>query len=172
MKQYGNYHYYVEGEDDKKIINTLKTDMQQIIPGKVEVFNVIDKFFSKMQIMNLKRGTTVVLVFDTDTGKVENLKKNIAFLSKQSVIKEIICITQIMNLEDELVRSCNIKSIKQLTKSKSDKDFKRDVLRITNLSKRLAECNFDFSSFWAKSPSGSYENFGNGAERVRIKNKK
>lgn len=172
MKQYGNYHYYVEGEDDKKIVNTLKTDMQQIIPGKVEVFNVIEKSFSKMQIMNLKRGTTVVLVFDTDTGKVENLKKNIAFLSKQSVIKEIICITQIMNLEDELVRSCNIKSIKQLTKSKSDKDFKRDVLKITNLGKRLAECSFDFSSFWAKSPSGTYKNFENGAKRVRINNKK
>ena len=35
------YQYFVEGDDDKKFIDTLKTEMQLIIPGKVQKFNVI-----------------------------------------------------------------------------------------------------------------------------------
>lgn len=37
------YHYFVEGEDDRKVVNTLKTDLQWIKPGKVQVFNVIEE---------------------------------------------------------------------------------------------------------------------------------
>ena len=32
-----NYCYFVEGADEKKIIDTLKTDMKLIQPGKVYV---------------------------------------------------------------------------------------------------------------------------------------
>lgn len=37
------YYYFVEGEDDRKVVNTLKTDLQWIKPGKVQVFNVIEE---------------------------------------------------------------------------------------------------------------------------------
>ena len=37
------YHYFVEGDDDRKVVNTLKTDFQFIISGKVDIFNVVDK---------------------------------------------------------------------------------------------------------------------------------
>lgn len=47
MRQNRYYHYYVEGEDDRKVVNTLKTDMQKIIPGKVEKFNVVEKLIKK-----------------------------------------------------------------------------------------------------------------------------
>ena len=63
------YHYYVEGDDEKKVIDTLKTSMQLIISGKVDVFNVIERKFTRNQIMRLKQGTIVVLVFDTDTNQ-------------------------------------------------------------------------------------------------------
>ena len=33
------YLYYVEGEDDKKVVDTLKKDMKLIIPGIARVFN-------------------------------------------------------------------------------------------------------------------------------------
>ena len=33
--------YFVEGEDDKKMIDTLKTQMGLIKPGKVQVLNVV-----------------------------------------------------------------------------------------------------------------------------------
>ena len=65
------YHYYVEGDDEKKVIDTLKTSMQLIISGKVDVFNVIERKFTRNQIMRLKQGTIVVLVFDTDTNQVD-----------------------------------------------------------------------------------------------------
>ena len=67
------YHYYVEGDDEKKVIDTLKTSMQLIISGKVDVFNVIERKFTRNQIMRLKQGTIVVLVFDTDTNQVDTL---------------------------------------------------------------------------------------------------
>ena len=34
------YHFFVEGEGERAIINTLKTDFQCIQAGKVDVFNV------------------------------------------------------------------------------------------------------------------------------------
>lgn len=37
----GYYHYFVEGPDDKKVLDTLKTDLRMILPGKVEKFNVV-----------------------------------------------------------------------------------------------------------------------------------
>lgn len=37
------YQFYVEGEDEKKVIETLKKDMNSIVSGKVEVLNVISR---------------------------------------------------------------------------------------------------------------------------------
>ena len=76
------YHYFVEGEDDRKVVNTLKTDLQWIKPGKVQVFNVIEEELTSLITRTLKPGTTVVLVFDTDTGKTNTLNKNIRFLQR------------------------------------------------------------------------------------------
>ena len=142
--------------------------MQKIIPGKVEKFNVVENLLSKAHIMNLKKGTTVVLIFDTDTGKVDILYKNIDFLRKQKIVKEVICITQVMNLEDELVRSCQFRNIKELTRSRSDKDFKRDVLKISNLKQRLDICGFDFEKFWSEQPGNEYRQIANDAQKVKL----
>jgi len=34
------YHYFVEGESEEKIVNILKTELQWIVPGKVQKFNL------------------------------------------------------------------------------------------------------------------------------------
>ncbi len=73
------YQYYVEGADDKKLVDTLKTDMGLIIPGKCELFNVVEKMLTNNHIMNLKENTIVILVFDVDTGNTKILKQNIMF---------------------------------------------------------------------------------------------
>ena len=165
----GYYHYFVEGSDDKKIVNTLKTDLRMILPGKVEEFNVVQKKLTKNRIMSLKAATTVILIFDADAGNVDILNDNIAFLNRQkNQIKKVICIPQVDNLEDELVRSCNIREIWELTKSKSIKDYKRDLLRIQNLADRLKECNFDINKFWVRQPDNQYKNIVNDAEKVKI----
>ena len=41
MKQKGIYHYFVEGDDDKKLLDTLKLQLGCIKSGKVDVLNVI-----------------------------------------------------------------------------------------------------------------------------------
>lgn len=166
------YQYFVEGDDDKKIVDTLKTEMQLIIPGKVQKFNVVEKLLNNNHIMSLKEGTHVVLVFDIDTDNVEILKQNIRFLNTQKTVKEVICVMQVQNLEDELVRCCNIRQIKELTKSKSNKDFKTDVLHISNLEKRLKECGFDFSKLWVSVPGNVYKGIEHSAHKIKKKQKK
>ncbi len=35
------YQYFVEGENEKRLIEVLKTDMGMIQPGKVQIVNVV-----------------------------------------------------------------------------------------------------------------------------------
>lgn len=164
------YHYFVEGEDDRKVVNTLKTDFQFIISGKVDKFNVVERTLKKTHLMNLKEGTTVILVFDTDTENIDILNKNIEFLKQQSMVEDVVCITQVENLEDELVRSTSIREIKELTKSRTNSQFKTDVLHISNLKKRMKECSFDFSKFWSSKPKNRYKYLKNEADKIKKNN--
>ena len=161
------YHYYVEGDDEKKVIDTLKTSMQLIISGKVDVFNVIERKFTRNQIMRLKQGTIVVLVFDTDTNQVDTFLENILFLQKQPIVKKVICVPQVKNLEDELLRSCNIKQIKELTGSKSNSNYKHDLIQHKNLSNALKTHGFNIEKFWCKDPSYPFDTIKN--ESLSIK---
>lgn len=49
------YHYFVEGEDEEKIVKTLKTDLQMIAPGKIQRFNVIQEKLTKYRLLTLKK---------------------------------------------------------------------------------------------------------------------
>ena len=162
------YHYFVEGEDDRKVVNTLKTDLQWIKPGKVQVFNVIEEELTSLITRTLKPGTIVVLVFDTDTGKKNTLLKNIRFLQKDSNVKQVLCIMQVKNLEDEFLRSCAISQIKELTGSKSNSDYKRDLLRQSNLADKLKKHQFQFEKFWNSSDK-VYESICNDSAQIKIK---
>ena len=130
-----NYHYFVEGEDEKKLLSVLKTDMQLILPGKIEHFNIIQEKITKPRLMTIKSGTTIVLVFDTDVGDSK--------------------------------RSCNIKQIKELTGSKSNKDFKADLIKEKNLSKKLSAKNFNFKKFWNTVPTGNFQSIHNDASKIK-----
>lgn len=108
--------YFVEGEDEEKLIHALKSDLGVIRPGKVQKLNVIP---------------------------------------------------QVHNLEDELVRSCDIKKITELLNSRSTKDFKTDFIRIKNLAQKLQEHHFDINRLWCQSPESPYQNIKNQAEKIR-----
>lgn len=167
------YHYYVEGEDEKSVIDTLKKDLSCIESGRVEKFNVIQNRFTTARIRPLKPGTVVVLVYDTDVDKnMEILQLNVKFLKKQSGIKDVMCIPQVRNLEDELVRACAIKDIKELTKSGTKSDYKTDLIKCSNLDSRLKKCQFDISKFWNQKPTNGFNQFGNDAECIKIMPKK
>lgn len=96
------YQYYVEGEDEKALINALKSELRCIEPGKVDVFNVVQNEFTLARLRPLKTGTIVVLIYDTDVEKTDKLKDNIRFLRKHAAVKDILCIPQVRNLEDVL----------------------------------------------------------------------
>lgn len=142
------YYYFVEGQNEKKMIEILKTSFKYIVAGRVEVFNVIQEKLTKLRIMSLKPNTTVILVFDTDVMKTSTLLENIAFLNKEPNVKEVFCITQVKNLEDELIRSCKIRQIKELTGSKTNREFKRDMIKDNNFETKLKKFEFDFEVFW------------------------
>ena len=70
---------------------------------------------------------------------------NIKILSS---ISQIVIIEQNKNLEDELKRATNVKEIREILNSKSNKDWKRDMLNTINLLEKLEKKNFQISKFW------------------------
>ena len=139
--------YYVEGEDEKKLVNVLRTQLGVIKAGKVQKLNVVEHEITNMRLRALTRGTMVVLVFDTDTGNRNILEKNIKILEECSIVSEVVLIPQVPNLEGELVRSCNIKKIEELLNSRTRNEFKSDLIRVSNLDKKLQEKQFDIRLF-------------------------
>lgn len=170
MKKSANVQYFVEGEDEKKLVNTLKNDLKVITPGKVQIINVIQNMVSDMILRTFKQGTVVVLIFDTDTNNTDTLDKNIAKLKKYRNVADVITIPQVMNLEDELRYCCNIRKITELLNSRSASNFKSDLIHITNLDNKLKEHSFDINRFWSRQPGTPYEHINNNANRIKINN--
>lgn len=169
MRRKGIYQYYVEGEDEKSVVNVLKRELGCIESGRVETFNVVQNKITTTRIRTLRQGTSVVLVYDTDVeANVKILEQNIEFLKRQSAVKEVICIPQVRDLEDELTSACDVKCFTELTKSGSKKDFKRDLISCTNLGQRLNNCGFDVLKFWNKILQNRFTKFGNGSDRIKI----
>lgn len=163
-----NVQYYVEGEDEKKLVNTLKNQLRVIVTGKVQKLNVIQDKINYNILRTLKKGTIVVLIFDTDTDNVDTLNNNIQKLKECSFVSKIVTIPQVPDLESELIRSCNIKKITQLLNSRSKKDFKSDLIHITNLDIKLKEHEFDINLFWNQQPDFPYQNIPNNSQIIKI----
>lgn len=169
MRKRINYQYYVEGEDEKRLLDALKRDLRCIESGKVDKFNAIQSRFTVARIRPLKQDTIVVLVYDTDVENIDILQQNISFLKNQrAIIKDVVCIPQINNLEDELLYACEIKTIGELTHSSTKKDYKRDLIDCTNLGTRLMKCNFDISKFWSRIPVNKFQIFKNGSDKIKL----
>lgn len=160
--------YFVEGEDEKKLLKVLKTDLRVIQPGKVQKLNVVQEKISDAVLRTFKNKTVVVLVFDTDTDSIEILNQNIRKLESCSSVLRVVSIPQVRNLEDELIRSCDIKKITELTDSKSLADFKRDFIHISNLGNKLEEHSFDMKLFWNQTPVGVFKVIKNESEIIKI----
>lgn len=160
--------YYVEGQDEEKLINVLKTQLGLIIPGKVQRLNVVEQGINNVRLRALSAGTMVILVFDTDTGKIDILKKNIEVLRACKSVTDIVLIPQVPNLEGELVRSCNIRKIEELLKSKSKTEFKSDLIRVSNLAQKLQEHQFDIRLFWSSKAPAPYQELENQADMVKL----
>ena len=161
------YHYYVEGQDDKKVIDVLRLKMGLIESGRVDVLNAVTERITDLRLRTLTPGTTVVLVFDTDRSDRTILDENLRTLSRHKNVKEVITIPQVSKLEDELVRSCNIRQIKELLNSRTNGEFKHDVLGVTNLDAKLRQHQFDINKFWTATPPAPYQNIPNQAAKLK-----
>ena len=168
MKERLYYQYYVEGEDEKKFLEVLKRDLQCIASGKVEKFNVIQNKLTITRIRPLRQGTIVAFVYDTDVENIEIIQQNIEFLKAQSGIKDVLCIPQVKNLEEEILRACKIRNMGELTHSCTKKDYKRDLISCGNLGSRLEKCGFDISKFWNSIPENKFYVFGNDGAKIKI----
>ena len=162
-----NLLYLVEGDDEKKLVNTLKNSMGLIHPGKVQKLNVIECNITDLHLRTLAKGTIVVLIFDTDTDNVARLDKNIEKLKSCSAISAVVTIPQVPNLEGELVRSYNIKVITELLNSKSTKEYKSDLIRVSNLDQKLKVHQFDINIFWSNIPKPPYHLIENQATVIK-----
>lgn len=123
--------YFVEGLCEEQLIKALKEPPAKILYGKVKVFNVIQNIIPKSLLLSIQPGTIFTLAFDTDVKKTDTLIKNIERLTHFCGSIRIVYLPQVLTLEDELVRCTNIKSIPDLTKSNSIKNFKTDFCKIT-----------------------------------------
>ena len=86
------YHYYVEGNCEKKLIDEFKKQQLPIISGKIDVFNAVQEEFTNTRLRLLPENTVVILVFDTDTGIVEILNRNLGNTQKTSTCKRnLVC---------------------------------------------------------------------------------
>lgn len=160
--------YYVEGDDEKKLLDVLKTDLRLIKPGKIQKLNVTTQEITVARLRTLSRDTMVVLVFDTDAGNIEILKSNIRILENCKAVSDIVVVPQVPNLEGELVRSCDIRNIKDLLNSKTNGEFKSDIMSVSNLAKKLQEHKFDIRVFWSGTPTGTYQDIDNHAAKVKL----
>ena len=162
------YRYYVEGENEKSLLEVLKTDFRCIKAGKIEVFNVVQNRLTTRRIRAFQSNTVVVFIYDTDTNNAGVLKENIEFLKRQRYIKDVICIPQVDKLEDELKRCCNIRNVKDITGSQTNREFKSDFNRCNNLYQRLTQCSFNVENLWKKEPSNHFMEFGNESNKIKL----
>lgn len=165
------YQYLVEGETEKKLINELKKEGDLILSGTVNQFSIVDHRLSNAMVSNIASNTVMILVFDTDKKKTDILNENIRKLKRSRNVKEIWCVLQVENLEDELIRSTDVKKIKELIGCRSDSDFKREFIKEKRLIAKLKEHDFNIEKMWVTTPSKEYTNFPNEGVKIKVKQK-
>lgn len=164
------FQYYVEGEDEEKLINVLKSDMKCIVAGKVQVLNPVTEKISTMRLRTLKKFTTVILVFDTDVSDSTILKENIKTLKNCSNVRNVYCVPQVLKIEDELIRCCNLNKIDDLLGTTGSKEFKHRLIIEKNLKNKLVEVGFDIKKIWCKTPMGLFKDIPNDSKKIKIGN--
>ncbi|MEL3906378.1 MAG: hypothetical protein P1P65_05045 [Treponema sp.] len=169
MPKNNTYIYLVEGETEAKIVKTLKE--KYIVSGKVVVLH--QKRISTTLLRTLTANSNVILVFDTDVVSTKQIiKNNIETLQTYGQNIHLILIPQINNLEDELVFSTSVKNIKELLNSKSNTEFKSDLLKEQNCLKKLQEKQFDIHKFWSRKADehSVFHEYDNHSNLIKIKN--
>ncbi len=167
--------YYVEGEDERTLVTTLKSESKLIRPGTIRILNIVNHRIPNYERMQFTKDTSAVFVFDTDIQHLEKLKENIDILNRSKrdrQLKDFLFILQVPNLEGELIRSCNINRIKDFLNSKSDSDFKTDMVQAKGLHNTLKRHGFNIDKFWCTTPQNVFARYENSAHKVKLRQPK
>ncbi len=162
------YLYFVEGRCEKRLIDLLK-EQQLVLPGRLEIFNATQDLFNNARLRLLPPHSVVILIFDTDTGALNALTQNIRELKRQQNVDRVWCVTQVDNLEDELVRCTDVREVKSLLKCRRNSDFKQAFIAEKHLYEKLLSHHFDFSKLWVTDPPQAYLGAGISNDGSRIK---
>ena len=154
--------YYVEGECEEKLIKACQHEENGFVIEKVDVFNPAEKIISKLRISQLKKDTTVILVYDTDVANEKILEDNVNYLKQSKNINAIYHVQSINNFEDEIVYSCDIASINDVFKTRSTNEFKTKFLTHKDIVKKLKSVGFDIKLIWSRTSNKitKYQNQG------------
>lgn len=159
--------YFVEGPTEKKLIEEFKKAQAFVLPGHVNVLNVTQRRIPKAILTNLSKDTIIVLIFDTDIPSSQVLKDNVKSLKKSRIVKDVWCVPQVENLEDELIYATDVKEIKDLIGCRSNKDFKASWNKEKNLLQKLDKHGFNFSKFWSSTPRGVFSEIENCGHKIK-----
>ena len=97
------------------------------------------------------------------------VRYNIRVLQQDTRIKDVWCVMQVTNLEDELCRCTDIKAPRELFSCKSNKEFKHEFIAEKRLFEKLIEHGFDYKKLWISRPNEGYIGINN--DGVKIKRK-
>lgn len=150
--------YLAEGECEEKLLKALKDKPSLITPGKVKRFNAIQNELKTNNLVTFSPGSMVVIVFDTDKEITAHLKKNIELLNSRCKGVKVVTIAQVLNFEDEIVRSTDVAKAEELTKSKSIGDFKSAVNKMKESEFRhaLERHHFNIEKLWKQTPPETF----------------
>lgn len=164
-----NCIYFVEGFCEKQLVEALKLPPAKLIPGKVVVFNPIQKRLPMSQLLTIRPNSIVVFVYDTDVQEVDILRDNILLIRKYCERVRLVHLMQVPNIEGELVRCTDVKSVLLLTKSRANNDFKSDFCRPTPQVSRylLDRHHLDANRLWCTPAPAPFDTIERNRAAVR-----
>ena len=141
----------------RDIEKTMRFSMDFILDGKNDLYRVDFKYKKENESEKI----------DLDLYKADILDENIKIIKNSNNVRDIICIPQIKNLEDELIYSTNITKIIDLLESKSKKDFKNDFNNYKNLIKKLEDKEFKISKIWSREAVDIFKKYKNESTKIK-----
>lgn len=164
--------YFVEGECERTFVNAMKIPPSGLIPGKVKICNVAQDIIPKSYLMAIQPGTIVALIFDTDKGGAGVLGRNIQRIKKYCINVTIVTMAQVDRFEHEIERGTDVKSAHELTKSRSEKNFKSSMSQMKPVDCRnlLERHKIDLGNMWVTMPPAPFSDFVQNGYRVKVEN--
>lgn len=161
--------YFVEGSCERQLIEALKYELRRLVPGKVVVLNIITEEIPRRTVNMIQQGTVVAFVYDTDVEKTDILLKNIRRVKEYVGQVKILHLAQVLNFEDEIVRSTDVKKAQELTKSTGVNKFKADFCRmkVPDCRSALERHHIDVSKLWCKEPPEKFYFIKQGGQALK-----